>query len=553
MKCAPSGSVGTQPGDRARADIAARSLLRWSVPLWALLCAAGATASGMEPTASHPGCPPLHVQIPDRPLQWEGVALPFQNGFFVVPENRSEPGSRCILVRYLRFPARSDSPEGLVVMLPGGPGVLLDADALERSPGDRRAIHHVTRTRDLVVLQQRGVTDGAHAPSLSMQLPALPLDSPADAAAVSARSRTALQEAIDQWTTLGVDLRGYHVLEMVADLDTLVDLLGYPRFAIYATSFGSQWALSYLKKNQQRVERAVLTGVEPLDYTYDSPQWLWQAYERIGEHARRHPALSGALADQAMMDIYRRVLGRLERAPERVTITDRRTGATVDVVLGPDDLRRALPYPVPGTRREGVESLPRFLLELDRGDYRYLAALAHRERQPRDTSMLLALVDNALGITAERDTRLRNEEASRWLGDVNAYYTATRDLTPTADVGDDFRADFQLHLPVLMVQGDLDLSTPLENALSQAPYLQQGHVLTVEGGTHAVRNELLLPEVTGAPAEIGMAMLEFLAPTTPADPIEQLRQLPERVPLAPFDFQGLTTTSLYEEWLREAF
>lgn len=548
MKCAFS-----VPGLAARTPAvqAASRLMPWLV-LPALLYASAAAADQAEPAATQPECPPVHVQIPDRPLQWDGEALPFENGFFPVPENRSEPGSRCILVRYVRFPARSDHPQGLVVMLPGGPGVLLDAEALERSPGDRRAIHHVTRTRDLVVLQQRGVSDGAHAPSLSMQLPALPLDAAVDAAAISARSRASLQEATGQWTALGVDLRGYHVLEMVADLDALADLLGHPRFAIYATSFGSQWALSYLKTHQDRVERAVLTGVEPLDYTYDSPQWLWQAYERIGEHARKHPALAGALADDALMDIYRRVLGRLEQAPERVTITDRRTRTPVEVVLGPDDLRRALPYPVPGTRREGVESLPRFLLELDRGDYRYLAALAHHDRRPRKASILLSLVDNALGITAERDARLRNEEAARWLGDVNAHYTATRDLTPTADVGDDFRADFDLHIPVLMVQGDLDLSTPLENALLQAPYLRQGQVLTVEGGTHSVRNELLLPEETGAPAGAGMAMLEFLAPTTPADPVRQLREFPQRVPLARFNFQTPQATSLYDEWLRKA-
>ena len=491
---------------------------------------------------------PVHFTVPGLMSVQEGAALPYENGFFLVPENRGDPQSRLIAIRYLRFPAQTSekSKAPPVVMLPGGPGSLIDEAALRSWPDTIHMIRHVTRTRDYVVLQQRGVKDGNYAANISFPVAALPLDRIASAEDQRERLRKGVSDGIASWKEKGVDLRGYNVLEMVADLDDLRRVLGTERFVLYGTSFGSQWGLSYLKLHQDHVERTVLTGLEPLNYTYDSPQGLWRTYQRIGARAAASDALATELRGTELTAIYQRVAQRLERQPQLVEIADPHSGLPVQVKIDAEDLRRVL-YPLSGSLRRNAEAWPRFLLELDRGDYRYLATLALRQRDADEQRLMGLLIDNSLGITAKRDAALRREPASRWLGDVNAGYTNTRDLTPTANVGDDFRADFDLHIPALLIQGDTDLSTPMENALSQKPHLKNGRLVIVEGGTHQVRAEVLTPSLMAAAPGFGDAFLEFVAPTTGEPAAAALSRFPERVRLAPFDFQSMTGPSLYEQ------
>ena len=92
-----------------------------------------------------------------------------------------------------------------------------------------------------------------------------------------------------------------------------------------------------------------------------------------------------------------------------------------------------------------------------------------------------ALVDHSLGISKARTQRLQNEPAYRWLGDVNWRLAALRDVVPTRAIDDDFRAFARSNIPVLMVHGDLDLSTPIENALELLPNLTNGHLIRVVG------------------------------------------------------------------------
>lgn len=79
------------------------------------------------------------------------------------------------------------------------------------------------------------------------------------------------------------------------------------------------------------------------------------------------------------------------------------------------------------------------------GDYRHLASLVWQNRTSDDNeALIIDLIDNSLGITATHDAQLQGEAEARWLGDINLGYHTRRTLTPTANVGDEFRADWPI-------------------------------------------------------------------------------------------------------------
>ena len=487
---------------------------------------------------------------PDVIVSTDGRRLDVERGLFIVPENRRNPATRSIPIHFIRAKARKPRRSGLPIMLlPGGPGYDYDFSRTKSFDQLKRLSQH----RDVVYVSQRGFPG---APGLVPELRAyfdrtLPLDRPMKLTKLLSQERRGVAATLRYWRKRGVDVNGYDILNIVDDVYELRDALGYDKIILRGCSFGSQWSFAYLKRWPETVDRALLSGVEPLDFAYDSPRWIWDSLGRLSRQAEKSSTLRGAIPPEGLLEVIKTLVQRLEKNPVSVELVDPSTDAPVTVVVGADDLRtrlRGYSFLMRSTAHANLAHWPRFVLEMTQGDFRFLAALALESRKGEAAPPLITYsIDNSIGITKDRDTRLLREAENRWLA-MNQGYRATRRSFSAIDVGDAFRADQRSTVPTLLVSGDLDWSTPIENAEHALGFLKIGHLVTVKGATHCPLNreeQLLAQQPATAEALRRFVDLEFDATSA----AEFFATLPKAVELQPIEFAPVTETSLYDEWL----
>ena len=472
----------------------------------------------------------------------DGTHVPYEIGTLWVPEHRGVPGSRIIGVGFARIRARTPSGAPPVFWLPGGPGlVVLDAfhDQTAAARGRLRAWLSYGATADLVVVEQRGYT--LRGERLEATRPPLPLAQPrteqADAEAAIALAHQAVRDHP------GKDLAGYTIRACAEDVEDVRKALGYDRITLFGGSFGAQWSLAVMRTHPDTVARAVLSAVEPLDFGYDMPSALLATLQRIALEADRAPALRPYLPPGGLMAAAAAVRDRLARQPVTVTVPAS-TRATGIIVLGLEDFQDSLLE-----RAAQPATWPAFVLALYHGHYEDWAQDVARERQAETVKLIGPLIDTSLGITPQRLRQLRSDPAAAWIGRSGfAPYLAAADAWPTPDMGDVFRTMTPSPIPVLLVHGDWDTSTPVDNTLAQLPYFPNGHAIIMHRGGHdgtfyllreqpalkdAVYRFLRTGRMEDLPTEVTLPAPDFTPPgfAAPARQEQKIKNPPKRVPV----------------------
>jgi pimeloyl-ACP methyl ester carboxylesterase len=398
-------------------------------------------------------------------------------GWLEVPESHTRQGSGRLRLAVLRLRSTARSPGPPIIYLSGGPGG--SGTAALRDPHSSRLPLLLTlrEVADVIAIDQRGT--GLSKPDLPCaEIWSYPFDQPADREGMLAVARERSRTCAARLRAAGIDLAAYNTEEIADDLEDLRRALGVPRIDLLATSFGTQVALTAMRRHERSLGRVVLAGVEAPHQALRLPGMVDRQLAEIDR------ALAGGLAGGgSLVRTLRELLGRLEREPVSVDVPQPLAGRTARVVAGRFDLE-AMVVEALAERRQ-IATLAGQLQAMAAGDWSALGRFALGLRRSWLGAAMPYAVRCAAGASAARREQARREAAGSLLGRALDFpFPEICDAWQVPDLGDGFRAPVRSRLPALLVSGTLDARTPPENAREVLAGFPRGVHLVVEGAGH---------------------------------------------------------------------
>lgn len=395
-------------------------------------------------------------------------------GWHTVAEDRANPSGRQLDIRVVVLPARSASPHEPLLLFPGGPGQATTALIPLAS-----SYSQVRETRDVIFIGQRGTGESNALPCDKAidENPELAFGVLFDPEVIRACHRDALEHA---------DPSFYTTEEYVADIASVLDAMDHDRVVLWGGSGGTRTALAFIREHEERVVAAALDGVVPIDMGMPGPfaRFSQRAWDRVVADCEAQADCARAYPD--LDEDLRTIFERLERGPATATI-EAQSGERVEVEYGAGDFAytlRGILYNANQTAR-----LP---WQVNRaamtGDLSPFAqALYSRSAAIRG---VLALGVHLSIYCAEDVPRMdvaaaQAEAEGTYMGTyLLEQYGAACGAWPVTPKPDTWYGDVVSDVPVLLLSGRYDPSTPDEAAEQVAATLSGSVHLVVQDVGH---------------------------------------------------------------------
>ena len=228
-----------------------------------------------------------------------------------------------------------------------------------------------------------------------------------------------------------------------------------------------------MRRHPGSVGRVALASVEGLSQTVKLPAHVDAAFARIG-----------AAAGIPLPDLMRRVHARFDAEPQVFTFAGP-DGAAISFRTDSFPLRMMAGYIAKNP--DGIPQLAGAYAALDAGQTGPLAPMIWDffYKNPLTMSGMPELMDIASGIGDARLAEVRRQAPQSLAGmAVNFPMPQLRGAVPGLDLGDGFRREIAADHPLLLLAGDLDVRTPLEEQAEATPGLRGLHRILVRNGGH---------------------------------------------------------------------
>ncbi len=431
-------------------------------------------------------------------------------GRFPRPEDPSNSDSPILELRVAIVPALSLEPESdPFVPIAGGPG----QSTIEFYASLYDAFEDVRRTRDIVLLDQRGTGESA------------PMECGVGEDVVEGlflREQTVelTQECID---VLPHDPRFFTTSVAVADLEALREALGYTQFNIYGISYGSRVAQHFLRQYPASTRTMIIDGVaapqialgpgiaieaqNALDAIFDRCAEDIACNERFPDTRNEFDVLRDALAE----------------APMTFSMPNPVTGRSEEVRFGDTEMSGALH--LLSYHPSTTALIPLLIDEAINGNFQPLAAQFRMVSDSMSDAINIGMHNSV--ICTEDAPYFEDENVSR--DDLEATYMGPLQVDalhamcavwPQGVMDDGFKEPVASDLPVLLLSGQDDPITPPAYADLAAVDLGNALHLTGKRQGHGMAPRGCTPRIIGDFVE--SASVEGLD----VDCLEQLHAMP---------------------------
>jgi pimeloyl-ACP methyl ester carboxylesterase len=395
----------------------------------------------------------------------DGTELPVERGTFSVPEDRNDARSRRIDIGFIRFKSTSPTPGAPIVYLAGGPG----GSGVATARGPRQPIFLALReVADVIALDQRGVGLSNPIPPCTARRKLDPAE-PLTEASLSAYYRETLDRCLGEWRSAGVAVKGYTTEQNADDLEDLRRALGAAKIDLWGISYGTHLAFAAMRRHPKSIGRVALASAEGMDQTVKLPAHLDSAFSRIEGIA---PGLSARM---------RRVHDKYGAEPQTFALPQG----------GPSFRTDSFPLRMMAgilpKNPDGIAQLAGAYQALEAGQTQALAPLIYGYffKNPVTMTGMPELMDIASGISGPKLALVRRQAPGSLLGTATNFpMPQLRGAVPGLDLGDRFRREIESNIPVLLLSGDLDVRTPLEEQAAATAGLKRLHRIVVRNGGH---------------------------------------------------------------------
>jgi pimeloyl-ACP methyl ester carboxylesterase len=465
------------PPDRPALRSASRRTYLLTMDVFAGLVAALFFSTGLPACTSPPPAPavdPPPVLSNAQPCVSTG-SVTFSCATLTVPLDRAAlhpgPPSAGQLTLQVAMADNADAPRGVLIFLTGGPGQ--PGVPFASSVANLLFEPSVVRDYRLVLIDQRGTGAGALlCPQLQQVMGSSDLTVPP----------TGVVPACAQ--AIGPARQFFTTADTVADLDALRQAMGVDKISIDGVSYGTFVAERYAILHPERVSRLVLDSVVPHD---DLNPLELAAIDRTAEVLRMVCRDNGCPTDPAQE--LSAVVHTRHDGPE---LLDTLTGLTIGTPQL-DDVPAALHNAVGGdyTKLDAIIAAEHrdqaaTAQELSQG--LHASTLCEDLRGPwgdaatpvsgraAATQRAVAALPDAAVFPYDRATAAGNGIAvtcEQWPSTPVVGFPAGRDLPA---------------VPVLLLAGDRDLSTPLPWAQQEAAHAPRGHLVIIPGSGHSTQS-----------------------------------------------------------------
>ncbi len=398
------------------------------------------------------------------PCHPPNVPEPVLCGFIDAPADHTKPDSPLLRLRVVVLKATGpDAAPDPFLYLAGGPGAAATDSAAPLS--DQFAA--LRRRHDIVLIDQRGTgdsvpyncsltaSDGRPAALTSSLLEPQMIE-------ICAKGPGPLSGA-----PIGTDARLFTTAQSADDIASVAAALGYPQLNLYGVSYGTRLGLVFLKRHADLVRTLALQGVvlpnEPIPVT--GSRAMQQAIERL---------IGDCEADAPCAEAFPELRQQLTEL-----LTQRTQGGTV--------LSNAVHVVLYSTKVSA--GLPAAVVEAARGNYSGLLALAsgtgaaNTERVSNGVYLSILCAEDTPYVTATDLDRLARETFAG--DDTVRALMRTCQPWPQGAVTD---ADRQLPTaakPVLLISGEMDPITPVDQAQLAAGKLPASRLVLLKGTGHS--------------------------------------------------------------------